>query len=120
MADTQGTWVTWRHGTGGADVARLVEMVFDLMGEATRIFPDPDADLDEWADAGIEIEGSPAGDESVLVFHEMQETGDGMAAGYTLTVMGEDGQQDTEAFFAADYGRWLGIAERLARRIAYA
>lgn len=113
------SWQTWEHDTSAKAQSELAEMILALMGEAAHDTEDPYENLDEWLDAGIEVVGSPTGVENVLVFHEMQETDDGgEEPGYTLAIQLEDGQQDTETFFADDPERWEGIATYFARRIA--
>lgn len=112
-------WHIWRHGTDEKAVCELIEMIRELIKEAVHSTEDPYENLNEWIDAGIVVIHSPIGVQSILVFHEMQETCDGgMRPGYTLTIQLEDGQQETETFFDDDTERWDGIATDFACRIA--
>lgn len=114
------SWQTWTYdGTENSETT-LAKMILNLMNEVVYDLPTPD--LNEWCDAGIEIEGVESGDEAVIVYYEMQETDmtdiDGIyKPGYTLTIQMCDGQQDTETFFADDSYRWEDLSKYFAHRV---
>ena len=100
------SWQTWKPGITPTDMQRLSDMIFALMCEVAYELEAPN--LNEWFDAGIQI-GDGTGDfESVLVYHELEESDiDGiMVPGYTLTLQEADGQQETDTFFPDGNEQW--------------
>lgn len=115
------SWQTYHYNPSETGVIELREKILDLMNEVAFDLPDPD--LNEWFEAGIDLQGFD-GEEEIIVYHELQETAltdvnGTYKPGYTLTVQFCDGQQDTATFFADNTDDWNQIAEDMARRTIF-